>query len=60
MGYVTKDLKKNKTKRFSNILKQETTKKITSSKKFKELQNYIKKQKFCENKAIFENINKSI
>lgn len=52
VGYVTKDLKKNKTKRFSNILKQETTKKITSSKKFKELQNYIKKQKILAEKII--------
>ena len=45
VGYVTKDLKKNKTKRFKNILKQETFKKITSPQKFKDFQKYIKNQK---------------
>ena len=52
VGYVTKDLKKNKTKRFINILKQETFKKITSPQKFKELQNYIKNQKTLAEKII--------
>ena len=52
IGYVSKNLKKNKTMRFTNILKQEVVKQYTSPKKFKELQNYIVSQKKSAEKII--------
>ena len=52
IGYVSKNLKKNKTTRFYSLLKKEVKKKYTSSLQFKELQKYILEQSVAAKKII--------